>query len=170
MKSPEPSPVGDSRPRLQKCAKISVGIEGHTDSRGNKRKNKRLSQARANAVRDYLIEQGIDADRLVAKGFGPARPVASNKSKRGRDQNRRVEFVIVDQKPIGVDVSEQAAEDDIQMEFNLGDDEDAGEPPADDDIQMEFNLGDDEGAGEPPPEEPPADDGAGDEGDIEFNF
>ena len=70
-----------------------VRIEGHTDSVGSARYNKKLSQRRANAVRDYLIEEeGIDPDLLEATGFGEDRPIASNRTKRGRAQNRRVEF------------------------------------------------------------------------------
>ncbi len=74
---------------------IRVRIEGHTDSRGSRRFNLKLSQRRAEAVRDYLIRKGIDPDRLEAKGYGPDRPIASNKTKRGRAKNRRVEFHIL---------------------------------------------------------------------------
>jgi large repetitive protein len=74
----------------------SVRVEGHTDASGKREKNLKLSQARAEAVRNHLIEvNGIEADRLKAVGFGPDRPVASNGSKQGRAQNRRVEFIIV---------------------------------------------------------------------------
>ncbi len=72
-----------------------VSIDGHTDSTGTAKANQKLSQARAEAVRDYLVKKGIDASRLEAKGFGQAHPVASNKTKQGREQNRRVEFNIV---------------------------------------------------------------------------
>ncbi|MGH7527989.1 MAG: OmpA family protein, partial [Gemmatimonadales bacterium] len=54
--------------------------------------NKRLSRARADAVRQYLIDRGVAAERLTAAGFGPSRPVASNKTAEGRAQNRRVEL------------------------------------------------------------------------------
>ena len=75
-----------------------VRVEGHTDSKGRRNKNLKLSQARAEAVRTHLIEvNGIDGDRLKAVGYGPDRPVASNSSKQGRALNRRVEFVIVSQ-------------------------------------------------------------------------
>jgi outer membrane protein OmpA-like peptidoglycan-associated protein len=74
----------------------SVRVEGHTDSKGKRDKNLKLSQARAEAVRKHLIEvNGIDADRLQAVGYGPDRPVAPNSTKQGRALNRRVEFVIV---------------------------------------------------------------------------
>ncbi len=66
-------------------------IEGHTDSLGSHITNNRLSTARANAVKDYLISNGIDPARLTAIGYGEKRPKFSNKTKGGRDQNRRVE-------------------------------------------------------------------------------
>lgn len=66
-------------------------IEGHTDNLGTHITNDRLSKARANAVRDYLISQGIEPDRLTAIGYGERRPKFSNATKGGRDQNRRVE-------------------------------------------------------------------------------
>jgi large repetitive protein len=74
----------------------SVRVEGHTDAKGKRAKNMKLSQARAEAVRQHLVEvNGIEADRLQAVGYGPDRPVASNSGKQGRAQNRRVEFVIL---------------------------------------------------------------------------
>lgn len=82
--------VIQSHPNIPK-----VRIEGHTDSRGPETVNARLSQARADAVRAYLIEQGIEPLRLDAVGYGERRPVASNRTGRGRAKNRRVEFVIV---------------------------------------------------------------------------
>lgn len=73
---------------------IQVRIEGHTDSRGRDSYNLRLSQSRAEAVRDYLIGQGVGADRMTAQGFGETVPIANNRTNAGRAQNRRVEFVI----------------------------------------------------------------------------
>ncbi len=73
-----------------------VRIEGHTDSRGSARYNKKLSQRRVDSVRTYLIGQGIAAGRLVAQGFGEEKPIASNRTRAGRAKNRRVEFVIID--------------------------------------------------------------------------
>lgn len=72
-----------------------VRVEGHTDSRGNKRRNKRLSQKRAEAVCKYLQARGVKAERLVPMGFGPEKPIASNRTRRGRAKNRRVEFTIL---------------------------------------------------------------------------
>jgi OOP family OmpA-OmpF porin len=76
-----------------------VRIEGHTDSRGNKRRNRRLSQKRAEAVRTFLIGKGVEASRLFAIGYGPDKPIDSNRTKRGRSKNRRVEFTILDSAP-----------------------------------------------------------------------
>ena len=56
--------------------------------------NLQLSEKRANAVRDFLIKEGVDANRMTAVGYGDTRPVASNKTSKGRAQNRRVEFVV----------------------------------------------------------------------------
>lgn len=66
-------------------------IEGHTDSVGSTSSNQLLSERRANAVRDYLIANGISADRLTATGVGEAMPIDSNKTRSGRKNNRRVE-------------------------------------------------------------------------------
>jgi len=75
---------------------IKVRIEGHTDSRGKDAFNKKLSQKRAESVRKYLIRKGIDAARMTAVGFGEEVPIADNRTKDGRAQNRRVEFFIVE--------------------------------------------------------------------------
>ncbi|MEO1487158.1 MAG: DUF5723 family protein [Bacteroidota bacterium] len=72
-------------------------VEGHTDSVGSKTTNQKLSEARANAVRDFLIDKGIVADRLTAIGYGEEKPIASNASKQGRKQNRRVEINLAKQ-------------------------------------------------------------------------
>jgi outer membrane protein OmpA-like peptidoglycan-associated protein len=78
-----------------------VRIEGHTDSRGSDQKNLLLSRRRAESVRLFLLDLGIDADRLESEGFGKTRPIADNRTARGRAQNRRVDFVIVDPTPVG---------------------------------------------------------------------
>ncbi|WP_043400535.1 OmpA family protein [Archangium violaceum] len=70
-------------------------IEGHTDDRGNAEANRKLSLARAEAVKGYLVKKGVEPSRLEAKGFGPDRPIDSNKTEKGRAANRRVEFIIV---------------------------------------------------------------------------
>lgn len=66
-------------------------IAGHTDSVGSESSNQLLSERRANAVRDYLVANGINADRLTAKGYGESNPIDSNKTRSGRQNNRRVE-------------------------------------------------------------------------------
>jgi outer membrane protein OmpA-like peptidoglycan-associated protein len=73
-----------------------IAIQGHTDNQGNGDKNLELSQRRAEAVRNALIQRGVAADRLEAQGFGATQPVASNKTAAGRATNRRVEFVLVE--------------------------------------------------------------------------
>ncbi len=75
----------------------NIRIEGHTDSQGPERANLRLSQRRAEAVRRFLIKRGVAPERLDAKGYGESKPIANNRSRKGREQNRRVEFVIVEQ-------------------------------------------------------------------------
>lgn len=68
-----------------------IEISGHTDNVGGRKKNQRLSQARADAVRDYLVSKGIEAGRITAVGYGDERPIASNDTPEGRQQNRRIE-------------------------------------------------------------------------------
>jgi OmpA-OmpF porin, OOP family len=80
---------------LSDFPRMRVSIEGHTDSIGPEAGNMRLSQRRADAVRDYLVSKGVAADRLETAGYGPTKPIASNKTERGRAQNRRTEFRIV---------------------------------------------------------------------------
>ena len=70
-------------------------IDGHTDNTGDSTSNLGLSQQRADAVRNYLIQQGVDANVLVAKGFGDTKPVASNDTEEGKFRNRRIEFTIL---------------------------------------------------------------------------
>ena len=71
---------------------VRVAIEGHTDSQGDEESNLALSRRRADSVRDYLVEQGIAADRLETAGFGETRPIASNDTPEGRAENRRIDF------------------------------------------------------------------------------
>jgi outer membrane protein OmpA-like peptidoglycan-associated protein len=72
-----------------------LSIEGHTDNRGALDMNQKLSQDRAESVMNYLATHGIDAGRLEAHGFGPSKPIDSNDTEAGRQNNRRVEFHIV---------------------------------------------------------------------------
>jgi OOP family OmpA-OmpF porin len=74
-----------------------VRLEGYTDSRGRAAFNLKLSQARVDAVRQWLIDHGIDAFRMVAAGFGKTNPVADNATEQGRQRNRRVQIIILEQ-------------------------------------------------------------------------
>ena len=69
-------------------------ISGHTDSTGDANYNEKLSQRRADAVKEAIIQEGVEAERLQSKGYGEARPIADNATKEGRAQNRRVEAEI----------------------------------------------------------------------------
>ena len=73
---------------------LKLQVEGYTDSVGSDEFNQRLSEQRAGAVRDYLIIQGVSPDVVTATGYGKTRPVASNDTAEGRQQNRRVEIVV----------------------------------------------------------------------------
>jgi len=92
----------ESFPILNDVAKLlidnphigSIVIEGHTDDRGKDDYNKELSQKRAEAVRTYLIDRGVEDTRLTAIGYGEERPIESNDTKEGQAKNRRVEFTI----------------------------------------------------------------------------
>ncbi len=76
---------------LRNYPNAKFSIEGHTDSDGSNAFNQKLSEDRANAVRNALIEKGVKSDNLTAVGFGETKPVASNKTKTGKAQNRRTE-------------------------------------------------------------------------------
>jgi outer membrane protein OmpA-like peptidoglycan-associated protein len=91
-------PVLDAvRSTLADNPKIArVRIEGHTDDRGDDASNLRLSEKRAQAVLRWLVEHGIEPERLEATGYGEIRPIADNATDEGRQKNRRVEFKILD--------------------------------------------------------------------------
>jgi outer membrane protein OmpA-like peptidoglycan-associated protein/Mg-chelatase subunit ChlD len=72
-----------------------IELQGHTDSRGDAKKNQKLSERRANAVRDALIKRGIDPSRIKAKGYGETQPIADNNTAAGRAKNRRTVFVVI---------------------------------------------------------------------------
>ena len=78
--------------QLVAVPELKIEIAGHTDSKGTRIRNIRLSLARAEAVRAYLVMQGVPAERLTARGYGPDKPVASNAGPNGRAMNRRVEL------------------------------------------------------------------------------
>jgi outer membrane protein OmpA-like peptidoglycan-associated protein len=73
---------------------LKLEVEGHTDNVGTDELNQKLSEQRADSVRGYLIQQGLNAAIVTARGFGEAQPVASNDNAAGRAQNRRVEMVV----------------------------------------------------------------------------
>ena len=72
---------------------MRVVVEGHTDSVGSHDYNMKLSERRANAARDYMVEKGISASRIKTAWYGETRPVASNATAAGRAKNRRVDIV-----------------------------------------------------------------------------
>jgi outer membrane protein OmpA-like peptidoglycan-associated protein len=80
---------------LNDFPKMRVSIEGHTDNVGGEKVNMRLSKRRAEAVRDYLVSKGVSPSRLEAVGYGPTKPLMSNKTARGKAKNRRTEFRII---------------------------------------------------------------------------
>jgi outer membrane protein OmpA-like peptidoglycan-associated protein len=73
---------------------LALAVEGYTDNVGTDSFNQALSQHRANAVRDYLLQQGLEPNSVSAAGFGPTSPVAGNDTPKGRQQNRRVEIIV----------------------------------------------------------------------------
>ena len=81
---------------LEQYPNMTIQIEGHTDNQGNRANNQRLSQQRAQSVRNYLGKKGITNNRMLAKGFGSSQPIANNTTASGRKQNRRVEFKILE--------------------------------------------------------------------------
>lgn len=72
----------------------TITVEGHTDAQGDDASNQRLSQARAESVRAYLVQRGVKSERITAVGKGESTPVASNDTAEGRANNRRVEIVV----------------------------------------------------------------------------
>jgi OmpA-OmpF porin, OOP family len=93
---PEYAPILDEAVDILKERQgVKVVVEGHTDSTGPEDYNQKLSERRAQSVRDYLAKNGIAADRLETKGFGESKPAYDNATKEGRYRNRRVEFQVV---------------------------------------------------------------------------
>jgi outer membrane protein OmpA-like peptidoglycan-associated protein len=96
----------ESKPILKEVAQVMqdhpeitmVKVEGHTDNRGDKGYNLKLSKDRAKSVKAFLISEGVDGKRLDSEGFGDKQPIADNNTEEGRLKNRRVEFSIVSKK------------------------------------------------------------------------
>jgi OOP family OmpA-OmpF porin len=80
---------------LKQNAGKSIEVEGHTCSMGTEQYNQGLSERRANAVKKFLADQGIEVSRMSARSMGEARPVADNTTEDGRSRNRRVEFHVM---------------------------------------------------------------------------
>jgi len=81
---------------LKEFPSSKFSIEGHTDSDGKDAMNQTLSEERAGAVKGYLIENGIATDRLTSSGYGEQKPIDTNKSSKGKANNRRVEVKLVE--------------------------------------------------------------------------
>lgn len=79
---------------LTQCPAVAIEVAGHTDAGGKKAANQALSQRRAEAVVDTLSKKGVGAVKLTAVGYGSSKPIASNDNAEGRNQNRRIEFVV----------------------------------------------------------------------------
>jgi outer membrane protein OmpA-like peptidoglycan-associated protein len=92
LKSDSDAILTRARDALKANAKLAIEVQGHTDNVGSDDYNLRLSQARAKAVMDWLVKNGIPAARLTSKGYGRGKPVATNDTPEGRAQNRRVEL------------------------------------------------------------------------------
>jgi outer membrane protein OmpA-like peptidoglycan-associated protein len=90
---------------------LEIELSGHTDNIGSKQYNKKLSEARAQAVADYLIKNGIDQKRIKTIGYGFDKPIASNSTPEGRQKNRRTEMKI-----LGIEYKEDSYED-LEKEF-----------------------------------------------------
>lgn len=79
---------------ITSCPKAVILIEGYTDSKGLEKNNKKLSHKRAKAVANYLQEKGITEENLKTKGYGEEKPIATNRTSKGRALNRRIEFTV----------------------------------------------------------------------------
>jgi OOP family OmpA-OmpF porin len=79
---------------LKENLKFKIEIVGHTDSQGNEIYNQKLSLSRANTVANYLIDKGINKGRIKTLGLGETKPIADNTTAKGREINRRVEFIL----------------------------------------------------------------------------
>jgi outer membrane protein OmpA-like peptidoglycan-associated protein len=92
LKAASSQALNEMAESLREWPEVTLEIQGHTDNVGAAQFNRTLSQQRADAVRQYLIDKGIDGQRLTSIGYGPDKPIAENKTAAGRAQNRRVEI------------------------------------------------------------------------------
>jgi OOP family OmpA-OmpF porin len=79
---------------LQRCPEADIEIASHTDSDGSTARNQAISEARADAIVEYLVDAGVMRERLTAKGYGETKPIADNKTDEGKARNRRIEFTL----------------------------------------------------------------------------
>ena len=115
----------NARQRLKQVAEVlqmqqdrTITIEGHTDSQGTTSLNERLSEQRADAVKNFLVSRGIDSSRVRTVGYGEERPVASNQSPEGRAMNRRVEIVLPTDTAVGGGPEQQNKQQNQQNQQN----------------------------------------------------
>ena len=161
-----------SRPTLDEAVKVlkdyedlRVEITGHTDDRGRDDKNLKLSADRAAAVKQYLVDAGVAEGRIETRGAGEAEPIADNKTREGRQKNRRIEFkVLLPAAPVIVtdDGKAEPAEDaaDKADETQPAADEGAAEEPAADKPAAEKPAADKPAADKPAADKPAADEPA----------
>jgi OmpA-OmpF porin, OOP family len=94
--TPESNPTVTNLVTILKCfPNAQIQLDGHTDSTGDAAANKQLSIDRANAIRDLLVQGGVDTNRITTQGYGADKPIASNDTEEGRARNRRTELVVV---------------------------------------------------------------------------
>ena len=87
----------DNLELMQEYGDVTIYVDGYTDAIGSVPYNQRLSERRANAVKEYLQRHGVSATRMTGRGFGKSNPVATNDTAEGRAQNRRVELIVNNQ-------------------------------------------------------------------------
>lgn len=90
--------IDDLFNQMSKNAQMSIEIGAHTDDVGSDSYNQQLSQNRAAAIRTYLVQKGIDGNRIIAKGYGETKPIGDNTTDTGRAMNRRVEISVIESK------------------------------------------------------------------------
>lgn len=131
----------NARQRLKQVAEVlqmqenrTIVIEGHTDSQGSNSLNERLSQQRAQSVKDYLVSRGVDSSRVRTVGFGEDRPIATNRTVEGRAMNRRVEIVLPTDTAVGGGPDQQQQQPQHQQPQNqqLQQDDQQMQQPQDD--------------------------------------
>jgi len=81
---------------MQRKTAVTIDISGHTDNVGNDADNKKLSQQRADAVKNYLVQKGVNINRMKTFGYGSLQPIADNSTEEGRQKNRRTELKIIE--------------------------------------------------------------------------